>query len=114
MNKQIKKNEIPNPPTYLLDPYWFQSLKGSDSTIRLYDDQDDISQALLKSIKQEYKSFGFTTWDESQVGDTGFRDKMSENLKKPKFFKNGKDAYAYISENYPDIKHFYNCLKNCD
>jgi len=64
----------------------------------------------MKGIKKEYPFFGFKSWKKAQTGDTGFRDKMADYLKKPKYFDTGKEAYEYIVSKYPKLKKRYRYL----
>lgn len=109
-NFKIPINKIPIPEhDDLFLPWWFQSFKG-DTRIKVYDNREDISQALMKSIKKEYPFFGFTTWENAQTSDTEFKDKMAKYLKKPKYFDTGKEAYEYIIKKHPDNAEHYRHL----
>ena len=105
-NFRIPKNKIPEPTN--LNPWWFRNLKSGK--FRVYDDKDDIKQALIKSIKKEYPYFGFKSWKKAQTGDTGFTDEMYKHLKKPKHFETGTEAYEYIVSKYPKLSKNYKIL----
>jgi len=98
---EIPANKIPRPELCYLTPWWFRS---GDGRIMIFDDKYDIEQALMKSVKQEYSCFGFRTWNDVQTGDTGFREKMNNFLKKPIYFNTGKEAYDYIVKYYSEFK----------
>lgn len=78
------KSKIPPVPQYLLEPLSVtfankKGLKYRGETV-VFKSIPKIKKAYMTAIKQEYPFFGFTTWENSQINDTAFRDKLIDIL----------------------------------